>query len=540
MNEPDKSFWARHQSFQKLARLIHPVVSLKMLQRYLFCLFCLATVIPLFYAEEDLRGKHAWESYERQSKEKGIELDWRAYVPPPVPNDQNFALTPPFEGMFDYEWTTKDVHWRDTNIWMRIQWLTVGNERQRPKLGDWVQGHPVDLKKWQECFRKTSSPQAPHRPMPLGPPVHDVVWSLIYWPLPDKLGKPAEDVLLALSKFDPELADFRKASSRPQSRFPIHYDELPKAMLVHLAFVRNVARVLESGRDQEAFADVNLAFYCANAIKSDAFMISQFVRCHMMEDDLQPIWEGLSAHRWSEDQLKEFQRYFSNIDLLTQYDEAAKADRAFACGWIESLPDDPSSFSLIDNGRSPIGPLEALMEAGLLPSGWYYQNELSSARFFSEKCLPDTAPQSHRVYPNHSWTNAELFDKVPSTPYSFAFRHLSSMVSPQGFVQAQTEINLALVACALERFRMAHNHFPETLNALAPEFLEKLPNDIINGELLKYHLTGAGKFILYSVGWNEKDDGGTYPSRVDPKAGDFRDFSKYHSETGDWVWKYPD
>ena len=39
-------------------------------------------------------------------------------------------------------------------------------------------------------------------------------------------------------------------------------------------------------------------------------------------------------------------------------------------------------------------------------------------------------------------------------------------------------------------------------------FIDKLPHDIINGDPLKYHRTDDGQFVLYSVGWNETDDGG--------------------------------
>jgi hypothetical protein len=315
-------------------------------------------MIALLYAEEDLRGKHAWESYMRQSKAKGIELDWRAYVPPPVADDQNFAMTPPFDGFFDYERTTNNVHWRDTNIWLRIQWLSFGSGQSTPKLGDWVQGHPLDLEKWQAYFRGVTSTSEKHRPTRPAPSVHDAQWSLFHWPVPAQPEEPAHDVLLALSKLDPDLAAIRQASTRPQSRFPIHYNELPEALIVHLAFLGNVSKILqlravaelESGRQQQAFADVYLALYCADAIKPEPLMFSQFVRCHLIEGDLQPIWEGLRAHCWSEDQLKEFQRSFLKIDLLLEYDQLVKANLAFTCGWIEPLADDSSTFSMMEAG----------------------------------------------------------------------------------------------------------------------------------------------------------------------------------------------
>ena len=61
---------------------------------------------------------------------------------------------------------------------------------------------------------------------------------------------------------------------------------------------------------------------------------------------------------------------------------------------------------------------------------------------------------------------------------------------------------------ALERCRLARGAFPESLDALAPQFIAKVPHDVIGGQPLKYRREADGSFVLYSVGWNEKDDGG--------------------------------
>jgi hypothetical protein len=93
----------------------------------------------------------------------------------------------------------------------------------------------------------------------------------------------------------------------------------------------------------------------------------------------------------------------------------------------------------------------------------------------------------------------------------------------------QTTVHLARIAIALERHFLAHKQYPETLDALVPQFIAKLPHDVINGQPLKYRRTQTGGFILYSVGWNEKDDGGTVvmTSGKTPSV----DMAK-----GDWVW----
>jgi hypothetical protein len=55
---------------------------------------------------------------------------------------------------------------------------------------------------------------------------------------------------------------------------------------------------------------------------------------------------------------------------------------------------------------------------------------------------------------------------------------------------------------------VAHSAYPEILDALVPQYLDKIPLDLIGGQPLHYRRADDGKFLLYSVGWNETDDGG--------------------------------
>ena len=99
------------------------------------------------------------------------------------------------------------------------------------------------------------------------------------------------------------------------------------------------------------------------------------------------------------------------------------------------------------------------------------------------------------------------------------------------FAFAQSSIDLARVACALERYRLAHGRYPDSLAALEPQFITQVPHDIINGQPLHYRLRPDGLFILYSVGWNETDDGGVVA--IGWRGG-------VNWQEGDWVWQYPE
>ena len=119
------------------------------------------------------------------------------------------------------------------------------------------------------------------------------------------------------------------------------------------------------------------------------------------------------------------------------------------------------------------------------------------------------------------------------TPYNFIERLLLPALgnAAKKFAQGQNAVNMARAAIALERYRLAHGEYPESLDALAPQFIAQVPHDVINGQPLHYRREANGQFVLYSVGWNETDDGG----EVDLFAnGGLPDINK-----GDWVWRYP-
>jgi len=79
-------------------------------RRILFALACLIALIILFYAEEDFRGWLAWQHFKHEWEAKVGRFDFASFIPPPVPDDQNFALTPIVASSYDWilDKTVKD------------------------------------------------------------------------------------------------------------------------------------------------------------------------------------------------------------------------------------------------------------------------------------------------------------------------------------------------------------------------------------------------------------------------------------------------
>lgn len=170
--------------------------------------------------------------------------------------------------------------------------------------------------------------------------------------------------------------------------------------------------------------------------------------------------------------------------------------------------------------------------ARFAPGGWFEQNKVACCRMSFDVLVPIVNLETRIVSPALAARATNACNELRLTPYNW----LTSLLIPAlgnastKFARAQSFTDKARVAIALERYRLAHGNFPETLDALTPRFMEKIPHDIVGGQPLKYQRTSDGQFILYSVGWNETDDGG----KVVLSKGGNVDFKQ-----GDWVWRYP-
>ena len=64
---------------------------------------------------------------------------------------------------------------------------------------------------------------------------------------------------------------------------------------------------------------------------------------------------------------------------------------------------------------------------------------------------------------------------------------------------------------ALERYRIAHGRWPDTLDKLVPEYLASIPLDPFDGRPLRYSLKDDAAFI-YSISENLVDNSGEVAS----------------------------
>jgi len=496
-----------------------------------FLIGSLITLIALFYAVEDWRGWHAWQVYEQAGNARGEHYDYASVVPAPVPDDQNFALTPVvyscYGQMFDRQ--GHEVRPRNTNLVNRLSMPYTIDEGNLPftntLLGNWTIQTRTSFTNLAAYYRQI----APKTNL---------------FPVPPEPGQPAADVLYALGKYDATIEELRDAAKLPYARFPLTYDKENCAaiLLPHLAGLKGVAHILElralaelqTGQPDRALADLALGQRATDSLRSEPFLISQLVRIAMQSILMQPVWEGLADHRWNDGQLVELDHILAGCDYLADYQHSLRGERGFHIQLIKYLRTSPQEYLNLmsdDNGQQN-DPM--VMLTHLIPAGWFWQNQVVSVRAL-DNYLPIANLATRAFQPslarNIDETNQAMCRRP--TPYNFLARLLVPALGGTSRKCAiiQSSVDLARVGVALERYRLANGNYPESLDPLSPKYIDAVPHDLIGGAPLHYRREPDGRFLLYSIGWNEKDDGGKQV---------FQNKSKFPDQAqGDWVWQYP-
>jgi hypothetical protein len=483
----------------------------------LFLLAAFITLIALLLAEENWRGARAWQNYKREMEAKGERFDIARLIPPKVPDDQNFAMTPYFAPVFNLPPEVLKQPLKPEVDYMNIKRGTniashLPEPADPPHRVGWHFGSAANLIGWAVAFQDTNS--AVH------PKITDPV-------------QAAFIVLENLKPYEPTLTELQSASERPYCRFNMPYEEwdnpqVLSAQMEHFEIIKGLCQLLVlhaeaemvSGRTDLALKDINLMFRLDDGLKDEPLLLSQLVRFACTSIMLQSVGEGLAEYRWSEAQLRVLQERLQKTDLIASIVQALHGER------------DICNNQTYDH-ENPYG-------WNMLPRGWARFEQLNINRGFHDSVFPRIDLVAREINPgvNHS---IDLAFKGFADENGFRIMYIEHSIfakmslpalfhAPQKAAFAQSEVDMAMLACALERYRLAQGQYPEELSALVPHFVAVLPHDIINGQPLKYRRTSNGRFILYSVGWNEKDDGGVIATKKD-KSQDILQ--------GDWVWQYP-
>ena len=348
------------------------------------------------------------------------------------------------------------------------------------------------------------------------------------------LKEPVYEAADYLAWTEPLTADFdqvRKALERPYARIDCDYEQPYAIGIPNFITIRNVVQLLSQraqsylllGQPEAALHELALVHDLCRIMQAKPSGKPMTLVAAMIDVAVSGLYadtfeDGLRLHAWREPQLMAIERQLKETDLFTPVLEAFREERAGTSRTFETT----SRRELLKLfNPDPMSKLALTW----MPRGWFYQNMALGAEL-GQEVLGSMDQTNQLVLPGRL---SESVHSVSSrsehrSPYTFlvavALPNFAKAV--QTFARTQTKVNQAQIACALERYRLTQAQYPEMLDALVPHLSQKLPHDLIGGQPLKYRRTEGDGYLLYSVGWDEKDDGGAPGKSADD---------------GDWVWE---
>jgi len=291
--------------------------------------------------------------------------------------------------------------------------------------------------------------------------------------------------------------------------------ELSALEQLHVLFQLRAVALITLNRPKEAGEDVIVSLRLAQLARPSPDAKSPVRVQVMLARSLQPIWEGIVEHRWSEAQLSAFQAELAQFDLLSDHTNAL---RRVALAYIETWHSIPEAETKTGSIPQAGGIYVDRSEWAWQPCVWWYDNciQLYEA---GRNALNRVDVAAGRATGDYNWND------LRGLPLDDASSRLFQQgpwwgANPTLASFAQTAVNQAIIACALERYRLQRGDYPESLDPLLPDYLERIPPDFSRGRPIVY----------------QRIDGDSYALRGAGADGRIEESKK---SSDDWLWAFP-
>ncbi len=461
-------------------------------RRLVWTVAWLATATILFYAVENWRGARTWKRAEVRMQAAGMPPSWRAMVPPGVADEGNVAAAPVFAGLYRGE-------------------IVVENGRRA-----WKAAGPEFAERFKEELKPDDGIVAPK-------------------PAEGKLAVVPEGVAAPSGAL---LEEVRAALARPEAVWPIPYELGFGTVMAHLMPVRNAGKcfqqralaALAAGDAAEAMREWRSLAAARRCLAGDLFLIPALVGQSLLGMEAAVAWEGLARRVWGLDELAEIERTLAPGQAALAVRRGFQGEAALLGESVLRMDGRELGVLVgLQDGSSPPRDWVLALWWAVRPRGWL---DLDRARHADEmrSTVAGAAaleggpiePAMYTVEPAGKGPWLARMGRLIVMPLSeLSLPSIRRCVGTTA--RAEAQLRQVAIACRLERARLAGGSYPGRLEEILPvDERQRLCDPVLGGPMV-YRREGGG-YMLYSIGWNGKDDGGVPGAGVD---------------TGDWVWKMP-
>lgn len=488
----------------------------------------LLVLLSLFWASLNWMGKRRWQEVQRRLAQEGDSLDLHAIACEPLPEHRNFCAIPALKDLARVidgkpesgEPGAKRQRLKEAGL--------PATDTPRPLILPGITlGRSTDLGAWAAWLRNAES-------------------------FPET-GDPANDLLAALANREPLLAELASGLELPEAQWTPEWKtvKFPKNMaaiqLPHANTQLGIAPLLSlraaaaarAGDLRKGHESLQICTRLTQASLRDPFIIGTLVAASLNSHVSGITWELCNAGLGTAEDFRKAEQALSTLDFRAGGLRGFRGELAAMTTTLQHFSN-VNPWQLLKLLHSPESMPEPRSLGLELFPGWIHVNTavLADLEFtylvkpLRDGGLLESVEQSGKLDELiEERKESRQLDSVLATISLAAFSRIS-----QKMIYAQALASQATIACALERYRLEHVAYPESLSGLTLCDGSPLPNDPCSGRLMGYRKT-AGKYALWSIGLDGKDDGGT--RRLNEKN---PEQTKFHTEkyTGDWVWDFTD
>ena len=309
------------------------------------------------------------------------------------------------------------------------------------------------------------------------------------------------------------IQEIRRLAEMGGPAYELDFSKGSAMELPHLAKLREMARMLRAdalvqgheGDYAETVEDIVSGFKLSTVVKDEPILISQLVRIAMEGICWQTAQEALPPEGIPADLARRLVEYAGRCDYRESFANSFSGEGFMGLEQFDQVREGRTggTTSTMDN-------LFLSVYGSVFARPWLNMDEETYADTISRMGEISRLPY-YEALPQMKEIDTQI-EELPRT------RVLSQILLPaltraiEAQARVEAEIDLMQIGISVEQYHASTGNYPATLDALSPSLGGSVPVDPYTGEAYRYQLSGGG-FLLYSVGSNLTDDGGTFDFR---------------------------
>ena len=452
----------------------------------------------------DWRAGRQWKEAQARMEKEGLLLDWRAMMPPPLAKELNFAAIEPLMG-FNVINPSDDPTDKASESRQALLDLDKGLERCLVRANGVMLGQPPD---WSEVVQAMTASKFLEQSLSM-----EDAAGVILRTLDEK--KPLLKQITSQS-FQYSDAEFLPTWREQNLSEPLStIKTLPHSAWVNLnrvLFLHGMA-ASEAGDSIAALADARTQILLSKALLRDSSNTGPILASVVLGQSCEILW-NLCRHRGlPEDQLASLQVLLSSINQEDHFLRFLSINMVENLEIVDVIADHPEARPAFFKMSSVGGALSWSKISPILPRWFFVLNKSHLVEIemdyvfmpfkesgFAGVIKNQKALNSLLVAHREEWKHLDLFFAREMIPQA------SNVVNK--FIHLECSLRQAIVACALERFYLKYQRYPDKLEQLLPDFLTAVPIDPMDHLPIRYSQSASDRYQLWCVGLDGLDDGG--------------------------------